>query len=205
MASMKEVLPKGDYRIKNVGPSRDWEFQGNNGTVRMTTDAVQFEGYEQFWVDVNRAQDKPAPAIGEVLTGHVEQDEAGKYAPKFVKPKGGGGGGGWRGGSQSSPGAIWATAFQTATHIVAGFYVASGSKPKDINDYFGKIEKIATKVNAAVDKLIASNTKAETKPADTVSSEAGETQAGAPASAAAPAPVAEQVVQDITSEDLGEW
>jgi len=195
----KEILPKGDYKVKTVGPSRDWEFQGNNGTVKMATDSIQFEGHEQYWVDVNRAQDKPAPSVGETLNGHIEQDEAGKYPPKFKKANaGGGGGGGWRGGGQASPGAIWSTAFATAATIVAGFYQASGTKPKDLKEYFGKVELIAPKVNAAVDKLVAANKKEE--PAkDTASSESGETQTPATNSGS------DVVVEDISDEDLGDW
>lgn len=198
--AMKEVLPKGEYKVKTVGPSRDWDFQGNNGTVKMATDSIQFEGHEQFWVDVNRAQDKPAPAVGEVLKGHIEQDEAGKYPPKFKKESGGGGG--WpgnRGGGQASPGAIWSTAMNTAAQIVAGYYAASAKKPKDFNEYFDRVTAIAPKVNAAVDALVAANKKEDTKPAaDTASSESGES----------PAPANKQadvVIDDISDEDLGDW
>lgn len=196
----KEILPKGDYTVKTVGPSRDWDFQGNNGTVKMATDSIQFEGHEQYWVDVNRAQDKPAPAVGEVLKGHIEQDDAGKYPPKFKKESGGGGGwSGNRGGGQASPGAIWSTAMQTAAQIVAGYYAASGTKPKNIADYLSKVEAIAPKVNAAVDKLVASNKKDE--PAkDTATSEAGET-----ATPAASNSGADVVIEDISDEDLGDW
>lgn len=195
----KEILPKGDYKVKTVGPSRDWDFQGNNGTVKMATDSIQFEGHEQFWVDVNRAQDKPAPAVGETLNGHIEQDEAGKYPPKFKKASGGGGWGGNRGGGQASPGAIWSTAMSTAAQIVAGYYAASGTKPKDIKEYFGKVKALAPKVNAAVDELVAANKKEDTKPADTAGSESGESPA--PASV----PKADVVIEDISDEDLGDW
>ena len=195
----KELLPKGDYKVKTVGPSRDWDFQGNNGTVKMATDSIQFEGHEQYWVDVNRAQDKPAPAVGDVLKGHIEQDDAGKYPPKFKKANAGGGGwGGNRGGGQASPGAIWSTAMATAAAIVAGYYQASGAKPKDLKEYFTKVELIAPKVNAAVDKLVAANKKEE--PAkDTASSESGETQTPATNSGS------DVVVEDISDEDLGDW
>lgn len=197
---MKTLVPAGDFKVKTVGPSRDWDFQGNNGTVKMATDSVQFEGHEQYWVDVNRAQDKPAPAVGETLNGHIEQDEAGKYAPKFKKANAGGGGG-YRGGGggQASPGAIWSTAMQTSAVIVAGYYQASASKPKDFAEYLAKVTGVAKKVNAAVDSLVAANKPAE-KPADTATSEAGES----PAPAAA-APAADVVVEDITDEDLGDW
>lgn len=194
--SMKEILPKGDYKIKTVGPSRDWEY---NGTA-MKTDSVQFEGHEQYWVDVNRKADSAAPTAGETLKGHIEQDDAGKYPPKFKKESSGNWSGGSRGGGQASPGAIWSTAMQTAAVIVAGYYQASGKKPKDFAEYLGKVTGVAPKVNAAVDALVASNKKEE--PAkDTASSESGES----PAPAAAAAPKADVVIEDISDEDLGDW
>lgn len=206
MANMKEILPKGEYKVKVVGPSRAWSFKGDKGSdINMVTDSVQFEGHEQYWVDLNRAADKPAPVAGDSLTGTIEQDESGKYAPKFNKEKTGGGGG-WRGGSaQATPGAIWSTAMQTATHIVAGYYAASGKKPKDINEFFGKIELVAPKVNEAVDKLVKSHAAAKPAETDTAASESGETPVAAAPVAAAPAPKADVVVEDITDEDLGEW
>lgn len=198
MAQMKTIVPAGEFKVKTVGPSRDWDFQGNNGTVKMATDSIQFEGHEQYWVDVNRAQDKPAPAVGETLNGHIEQDEAGKYPPKFKKANSGGGGYRGGGGGQASPGAIWSTAMQTAAVIVAGYYQASGKKPKDFAEYLGKVTGVAPKVNAAVDALVASNKKEE--PAkDTATSEAGETPAPANNKAA------DVVIEDISDEDLGDW
>ena len=200
MANMKELVPKGDFKVKTVGPSRDWEFQGNNGTVKMSTDSVQFEGYEQYWVDVNRAQDKPAPTVGEVLKGHIEQDEAGKYPPKFQKEKSGGGGWGGGGGNRAaSPGAIWSTAVETAANVVAAYATLSGKKPKSMDEFLQRIEQTAPKVNAIVDRLVA-NAKPAEKPADTASSESGES----PAPAAAAAPKAD-IVEDISDEELGDW
>lgn len=202
MANMKELLPEGDYVVKVVGPSREWEFTGNNGAVKMATDSIQFEGHEEYWVDVNRAQDKPAPEVGATLKGHIEQDEAGKYPPKFVKQKGGGGG--WSGGSaKASPGAIQAQNVSTAVTIVNGFYSLMGKKPKDFDAYMAKIEAVAPNVGAMVDRLVGKATpKADDKPA--TNSEAGES----PAPAAAPASKKADdtvVVDDLTDEDLGEW
>ena len=193
MANMKEILPKGEYKIKTVGPPRNWEY---NGTA-MTTDSIQFEGHEQYWVDVNRKSESPVPVVGSTLTGHIEQDDQGKYPPKFKKEQSGGwSGGGNRGPAQASPGAIWSTAMATAATIVAGYYAASGTKPADLKEYFGKVKAIAPKVNAAVDALVAAN-----KPADTVTSEAGET----PTPAAAPAANQPVVIEDISDDELGEW
>ena len=203
MANMKELVPKGTFKIKTVGPPRNWEYNG----TQMTTDSIQFEGYEQYWVDVNRKSDSPVPAVGSELEGHIEQDDAGKYPPKFKKANAGGNwNGGGRGPAQSSPGAIWATAFATATQIVTGYYQVSGKKPKDINEFFGKIEAVAPKVNGAVDKLVAAH-KTEAKPADTATSEAGETPTPAPAAPApaAAAPSTDVVIEDISDDDLGEW
>jgi hypothetical protein len=197
MANMKEILPKGEYKIKTVGPPRNWEY---NGTA-MTTDSIQFEGFEQYWVDVNRKSETPAPTVGASLNGHIEQDDQGKYPPKFKKEQGGNWGGG-RGSAVASPGAIWSTAMATAAQIVAGYYAASGTKPADLKEYFGKIKAIAPKVNAAVDAFVAANKPAE-KPADTVSSEAGETQA--PAQTQAPVATDKVVIEDISDDELGEW
>lgn len=200
MANMKEILPKGEYKIKTVGPPRNWEY---NGTA-MTTDSIQFEGFEQYWVDVNRKSETPAPTVGASLNGHIEQDDQGKYPPKFKKEQGGNWGGG-RGSAVASPGAIWSTAMATAAQIVAGYYAASGTKPADLKEYFGKIKAIAPKVNAAVDAFVAAN-KSAAAPADTVTSEAGETPAPAAAPAqAAPAANKPVVIEDISDDELGEW
>jgi hypothetical protein len=198
MANMKEILPKGEYKIKTVGPPRNWEY---NGTA-MTTDSIQFEGHEQYWVDVNRKSETPAPTIGTSLNGHIEQDDQGKYPPKFKKEQGAWAGGGGRGPAVASPGAIWSTAMATAAQIVAGYYAASGTKPADLKEYFGKVKTVAPKVNAAVDAFVAANKPAE-KPADTVSSEAGETQA--PAQTQAPVATDKVVIEDISDDELGEW
>jgi hypothetical protein len=88
----------------------------------------------------------------------------------------------------------------TAATIVAGYYTASGTKPADLKEYFGKVKAIAPKVNAAVDALVSANKPAE-KPADTVSSEAGETQT----TAATPATTQPVVIEDISDDELGEW
>lgn len=202
MANMKELLPKGGYTVKTVGPSRDWEFSGNNGTVKMATDSVQFEGYEQFWVDVNRAQDKPAPTVGEVLKGSIEQDEQAKYAPKFAKEKSGGGWSGGGGGGKASPGAIWAQNVQVATSIVDSFYTLTGKKPKTFDDYLLKIKAVAPKVGAMVDEFVGKAPKAEAT-TDTASSESGESPA--PATTTAAKPKADLAVEDISDEELGDW
>jgi hypothetical protein len=206
MADMNELLPLGDYKVKTVGPPRNWEYNGK----AMTTDSIQFEGYEQYWVDVNRVSDKPAPAIGEVLKGHIEQDANSKYAPKFKKESNSNWSGGGNGGGKASPGAIWATAVQTAGQLVSGYYAASGSKPASMKEFLTKVEGVAPLVNKMVQKLVTANPDTVTaKPADTAASESGESPAPA-AAAPAPAPAAPAVpanatIQDISDEDLGDW
>ena len=198
MANMKEILPQGEYKIANVGPSRTWEFTGNDGKVEMITDSIQLEGHEQYWVDMNRKSTSDAPKIGDTLKGKVEQDEAGKYAPKFAKEKSGNGS--WRGGGQASPGAIWATAVQTATAVVSGYYAASGTKPKNFAEFLARIEAVAPKVNGMVDKLSGAATTAAAKKADTAASESGESPAPA-----ATEKKADVIIEDIDDAELGEW
>lgn len=202
MPTMKQLLPEGDYKIKTVGPSREWSFKGNDGEVLMATDSVQLEGHEQYWIDLNRSRSADAPASGATIKGHIEQDEDGKYPPKFVKEKKSGGGWprGGGGGGQASPGAIWATAVETSVQVVSAYATISGKKPKTIDEFLARVEQIAPKVNAIVDKLVAANKPAEKPAADTATSEAGET----PAAAAAPKK-ADVEIDDIDEEDLGPW
>lgn len=178
MAEMKTILPKGDYKIKTVGPSREWSFDGNDGQkVAMATDSLQLEGHEQHWVDLNRPAKNDPPKVGDTITGTVEQDVNAKYAPKFTKEKGAGGGG-WRGGSaQASPGAIQAQNVATATAIVNGYYASEKVEhPASLKAYFETIAKLAPRVGTLVDQLVSKAKPAETKPDDT-NSEAGETPA----------------------------
>ena len=195
MANMKEILPKGEYKIKTVGPPRNWEY---NGTA-MITDSVQLEGFEQFWIDLNRKAESPVPVPGDTIKGHVEQDEAAKYAPKFKKESAGGWSGGGGGGGKASPGAIQAQNVTTATAIVSAFYSLTGKKPKDFTAFMAKIETVAPSVGKMVDRLVAAQPAATTTTAPATNHEAGETPA------AAPAPKADVAVEDISDEDLGEW
>ena len=197
MANMKEILPKGEYKIKTVGPPRNWEY---NGTA-MITDSVQLEGHEQYWVDLNRKADSPVPVPGDTIKGHVEQDEASKYAPKFKKESSGWSGGGG-GGGKASPGAIWAQNVETATTIVHSFYALTGKKPKTFDDYLLKIKAVAPKVGAMVDEFVGKAPKAEAT-TDTASSESGESPA--PAAATTAKPKADLAVEDISDEELGDW
>lgn len=197
MANNKEILPKGDYKVKTVGPSREWDFTGNDGKVEMTTDSVQFEGHEQFWVDVNRARTSDAPKEGDTLTGTIEQDEAGKYPPKFKKERKGGGFGGGRG---ASAGAIWSSAVDIAVNVVDSYVRISGKKPKDIDEYLARVEQVAPKINEMVDRLAGkAKSDSDSKPA-TESGESAAKPAAKPAEKKA-----DVVVEDINDEELGDW
>lgn len=203
MANMTEILPKGEYTVKVVGPSRDWSFKGDKGDVKMATDSIQFEGHEQYWVDVNRAQDKPAPEVGAVLNGSIEQDADGKYPPKFAKERTGGGWGGGGGGGRTTPGAIWSSAVGIAAQVLAGYYAASETKPKSMAEYLTKLESVAPRVNAIVDKLVAANPAKAPATTDKTESESGESPA--PAGSAPAKKDADVVIEDISDEDLGDW
>lgn len=200
---MAEIIPAGEHEIANVGPTREWDFKGDSGAVEMATDSVQFKGYEDYWVDLNRARKADKPKVGDKVSGSASQDNE-KFPPKFTKEKKNGGG--WRGGGgggSATPGQIWGSNVQIAANILAGYYAAKKTEPKDITEYVGKIEKLAPKVNTMVDRLVAANpAKTEAKPVDTAASESGETASPKPT----PTTPAKSVdIQDISDEDLGDW
>ncbi len=124
------VHPEGKYTIGQVGPSRNWDFAGKEGTmVSMTTYSLQFDGVVD-WADYNVKAGSPAPTVGEVLEGHIE--DAGKYGMKFTKKKGEGG---WKGGGRDySVGAQWANAYETSALVLGSYFAASGTKPASIKD-----------------------------------------------------------------------
>lgn len=204
--SAKTILPEGKYKVAGVGPSKETSFTGDNGLIEFTVTSIQLEGHTEMWVEVNSGKGKPVPAVGDELNGHVEQDEAGKYLPKFKKAKGNWGGGG--GSGKASPGAIWSSAVQTATQLVVGYYTASGKKPKSFDEFLGKVDAVAPKVNAIIDKHVgAPSAAASSEKSD---SEAGVTPGAAPekpAAAAEPAanPKVDVVIEDISDDDLGDW
>lgn len=203
MANQKEILPKAEYEVANVGPARNWEFNGDSGAVEMATDQVQFKDHEQYWVDVNRQRKAEPPKVGDKLTGNITQDEDGKYNPKFNKEKGAGRGGFGGGNRGSSPGAVWSSAVETAANICAAYATISGKKPKSIDEFLKRIEQVAPKVNDMVDRLVGKAKPAETKPADTAASESGESAAPA---AAADKPASAVEVDDIKDDELeGDW
>lgn len=200
MANTKEILPNADYKVKTVGPSREWSFDGNNGKVEMTTDSIQFEGHENMWVDVNRARTSDAPKEGDTLTGSIEQDEAGKYPPKFKKERKGGGGWGGGGGRGASAGAIWSSAVETAVQVVNAYIEISGKKPKSIDEYLARVEQTAPKVNAIVDRLKDANKSSDSDDSSKPATESGESE-----SSGSGAKKADVVVEDIDDEELGSW
>jgi len=180
------VHPEADYKIAQVGPTRDWDFTADSGKIAMRTYSIQLEGVAD-WVDYNIKADSEAPKIGETIKGHVE--DGGKYGFKFVKVKGGGGFGG-RGGGYSA-GAAWSAAFSTSASITAAYFAASGTKPKSFEEFFGRVEAVAKKVKESVDALAktAAPAPATTEPQKS-ESESGES------------PV---VVDDISEDELGSW
>lgn len=143
------VHPEGEYKIAQVGPTRSWDFNGNDGNkVSMTTYSIQLEGVAD-WVDLNTAAGSDAPKVGDALEGHVE--DAGKFGLKFTKKKKQGSWGGGKGGY--NPGAAWSAAFETSATITSAYYAASGAKPKDFDEFFGRVEAVAKRVKDTVDAL----------------------------------------------------
>ena len=165
-----QILPEGSYTIANVGQAREWDFQGDDGQkIFMKSHSVQFQGHENIWVDVNKKSDSPVPQVGEVIEGRAEQDDAGKYNPRFKKTKKNGyrGGGGRSNSGGASAGAIWATSLQTASHIASGYFQFSDKKPASLEAYFDTVAVLAVSVNKKVDELSkgSTDTSASTQPA----------------------------------------
>lgn len=205
----KTIVPEGKFKIITVGPTRNWTFKADNGDIEMTTYSVQLEGHESIWVDLNQKADSAAPTGGQEIEGKIEQDEAGKYAPRFKKASGGRGGSwGGGGGNAASPGAIWSATFATAAAVVDGFLQnASAEKKKkassSIDQYLALVEVAAIKLRASINKHAGETTAAaETKPAEKSESESGES-ASAPAATATDDTKVE--IQDLDDSDLGEW
>jgi len=171
------VHPEGTYKIGQVGPSRPWEFNSNGETVQMVGYSVQFEGIAD-WIDVNVKASAPAPKPGEDLEGHIEES---KFGLKFTKKRGGGG---RFGGGGYSKGAQWANAYQTAAIVLQGYFVASGSKPKDIEDFLAKLDGVADSIRKSIDAKL------------------GETQATTSSEPAAEPKEAMVDLNEVTTADL---
>ena len=185
------VHPEAEYKVAQVGPTRDWDFTGNDGQkIAMRTFSIQVEGVAD-WVDFNTKSDGDAPRVGEVLEGHIE--DGGKYGYKFVKKKKGGN---WSGGGGKgySAGAAWSAAFETSATITAAYYAASGSKPKDFDEFFARVELVAKRVKDTVDALAKAAAPAETETPKT-QSESGE-------SPSADTPIQLDTISDA---ELGKW
>lgn len=195
----REVLPEAEYEVAGVGPSKHTSFQGDKGPVEFEVTSVQLKGHEQLWVEVNSASDKPLPKVGDKMEGHVEQDDAGKYLPKFKKARKGGGGNWGGGGGQASPGAIWSARVQTAADLVTWYYTVTGKKPKDFDEVMSRVKSTAVDVNKIVDELVkVEELTKPAAPAAPVNNEAGETVAPVqPALTAQP--------DDIDEKELGSW
>ena len=194
------IHPEGTYKIAQVGPSRPWEFNSNGETVQMVGYSVQFEGIAD-WVDVNVKADGAAPKPGDALEGHIEQS---KFGYKFTKKRGGGGRFGGGGGGYSK-GAQWANAYQTAAIVLQGYFVASGSKPKGIEDFLDKLDDVADSIRKSIDAKLG-ETQATTPSTPTPPATAPDPTAPAgmeqPPAFLAPQGDAEVKLADITTADL---
>lgn len=183
------VHPEGKYTIAQVGPSRNWDFTGKDGTnIAMTTYSLQLQGLAD-WVDYNIKAGGTAPTVGEVLEGHVE--DAGKYGFKFTKKSGGGKWGGG-GGRDYSVGAQWANAYETAAAVLGSYFVSSGTKPASIKDYLAKLDELAPQIRGLIDARIGAAKSEETPKTE---SESGES----------PATAKEVVIDGISDSELGDW
>lgn len=206
----KTLVPEGKFKILTVGPTRNWTFKADNGDIEMTTYSVQLEGQESLWVDLNQKADSDAPKPGQEIEGKIEQDEAGKYAPRFKKASQGRGGYGGGGGGAASPGAIWSATFATAAQIVSGFLENAPAEKKkkasaSVEQYLTLVEVVAIKLRALVDKHAGETTTTATAAPAKSESESGES-----ASAPAATPKTEQSegkveIQDLDDSDLGDW
>lgn len=184
------VHPEAQYKIAQVGPTRAWDFTGNDGQkVSMLTYSIQLEGIAD-WVDLNVKPDSTPPAVGESLEGHIE--DGGKYGYKFVKKKGGN----WSGGGKGySAGAAWSAAFETSAQITSAYYAASGAKPKDFDEFFGRVEAVAKRVKDSVDALAKAGAPVETETPKT-QSESGESPVN---------PNQPIQLDTISDAELGKW
>lgn len=166
------VHPEQKYKIAQIGPTRDWDFKTDNGTIAMRTFSIQLEGIAD-WVDYNVKSDSPAPKVGDEIEGHVE--DAGKFGYKFTKKRNSN----WSGGGKSSIGAQWSAAYDTAANIIGQYYAVSGKKPKSIDEFLKKVDAVAPKVKEMVDNR-AGTAKTEEKKTDETpktTSESGESPA----------------------------
>lgn len=177
------------YKIAQVGPQSPFSFpdKKTGATVNMIGYDVQFEGMAD-WVKINQMAETAAPKQGDELEGSVEDN--GKYGLKFVKKRKGGGFG--YGGGAATPGAQWSAAFETAARIVAGY---GGTKAKTIEEYLGRVEKVAKLVKERVDALAQAEAPKQETIATKSESESGES----------PAPADNGVVVEEVTEDDVNW
>lgn len=155
MATIK--YPETSYTITNIGPSREYSFNGNDGNkVTMKAYSVQFEGVAE-WVDISQKPDADEPVVGQVIEGHIEDN--GQYGMKFVKKRSGGS---WSGG-KGSAGAAWANAVQTTAVLVAEYYKLTGTKPAKFDEMLERVEKAAPAVKSMIDKFAGTATTEEKK------------------------------------------
>lgn len=187
------IHAEGTYKIAGLGPVDSYSFDGKDGgKVEMKKYSIQLEGIAD-WINYSLVASSDAPKVGDSLEGHVE--DGGKYGFKFVKKRKGGS---WGGGSGGGPGAAWNGAYTTAATVVAGYYAAAGKAPASIDEYMQRLDQIAVKVKAAIDK--AAGTAEAPKP------KAAPQQETLPTVDTEGQPVATTPgVENVKSEDLGSW
>ena len=186
MADNKTVHELADYKIAQVGPTRDWDFTTDGGKIAMKTYSIQLEGIVD-WVDFNQKADTDAPVIGSTIRGHVE--DAGKYGFKFVKERKQGG---WSGGGKSNPGAAWANAVETATSVVSSYYSLTGKKPKTVEEFLGRVKSVAPSVKSMVDEFAGTSKKEETTKSESETGESPTKDNGVK-------------IDNVDDSELGDW
>jgi len=191
----KQILPEGKYVIANLGPSSKWEM---NGTP-MVKYAIQLKGHAD-WFDLNQAEKTAAPTVDQELEGHAEQDDAGKYPPRFKKKSGGYGGGG----GAASPGAIWSATYASAIAAVNGFLAVADDTKKakagaSLDQYMTLVDLVADQIKKRVDAKAGTTETAKS----TESKETPKTESESGESPATDGP--EIVDMDVQDSDLKDW
>lgn len=188
------VHPESNYKIQQVGPDRDFSFDGNDGNkVTLTEYQLQFEGIPD-WVKFNVQKGADAPKVGEEIEGHIE--DTGKFGLKFVKKRKGGYGG-FGGGKGSSLGAQWSAAYETAAVVLGSYFSISEKKPKSIKEYVEKLDELAPTIKKMVDERAGTAQAKQDEEDNKTQSESGESPA--------PAEKKDVVIEDIDEDELGKW
>jgi len=162
MAENPIIHAEGSYTVTNIGPSREFTINGNDGNiVTLVSYSCQFKEVGADWIDVTTTKEKGAPSPGEVMQGHIE--DTGKYGMKFKKASKGGFGGG----KGFSKGAAFANAVQTASDILGSYASINPEFAKTITGmdvYMKRLEELAPEVKAMVDRLAGEDKEAPVAP-----------------------------------------